>query len=105
MQRATGEVLALVAALHAPESNTHDVNGQEDSPEPRNVFAYPEGEAATILRLSPRTLADQRRKGMLKGNYSRVGRNIFYMPEHLKAILELFSCVPRSRIGMKGGKG
>ncbi len=104
MQRAVGEVLALVA-LHVP---TSDDPGEEVEVTgvvgPRNGFAYTEEEAAEIFRLTPRALADQRRKGMLRGNYSRIGRNVFYTPAHVKAILELFSFVPRSKVVKRGGK-
>jgi hypothetical protein len=104
MQRAVGEVLALVA-LHVP---TSDDPGEEvlvaGAVGPRNGFAYTEEEVAEIFRLTPRALADQRRRGMLKGSYSRVGRNVFYTPEHVKTILELFSCDPRSKAAKKGGR-
>lgn len=56
-----------------------------------NVIAYSESEAAEILGVKPRTLADYRREGRLKGNYAVFGRNILYTPDHLRRILQIFT--------------
>jgi DNA-binding transcriptional MerR regulator len=54
-------------------------------------IAYTEAEAAEILGVATRTLANYRRGGKLKGNYAVFGRNVLYTPEHIRRILEAFT--------------
>lgn len=55
------------------------------------VFAYTEAEAAQVLKLkSERALAEFRRRYLVIGeHYSKIGREVRYTPDHLRAILNL----------------
>lgn len=63
----------------------------ESEKEVPNKIVFFEAEAAQVLGVKPRTLAEYRREGRLKGNYAVFGRNILYTPDHLRRILEIFT--------------
>ena len=65
-------------------------DGHLSNIEPKKIV-YKETEAAEILGVSTRTLATYRRGGKLKGHFAIFGRKALYLPEHIHAIVEVFT--------------